>query len=237
MARFPAPRQPAYLVVLTSCPLSFDLDFPLPARACRAGSLRCPGQGRKAPRSGGKMFPGPEAPWHAVCVWSGAGKDLAIIEAGAPAADTRAGGRPAVVSSAGVLRAAAQGCAASRSQAPACSFRCDPADHPTGASNRTGRSSVKARLTPNQRRRPVENDEYAAFVRRAIRAHARRVAAGDADALADMTGLAMRRSLDGDEDQRRSADDVPVACPIERSTTVLAVTHRPSVSTLTMGFT
>ena len=64
------------------------------------------------------------------------------------------------------------------------------ADHPTGASNRTGRSSVKARLTPNRRRRPVENGEYAAFVRRAIRAHARRVAAGDVDALADMTGLA-----------------------------------------------
>jgi hypothetical protein len=64
------------------------------------------------------------------------------------------------------------------------------ADHPTGTSNRTGRSSVKARLTPNRRRRPVENDEYAAFVRRAIRAHARRVAAGDVDALADMTGLA-----------------------------------------------
>jgi hypothetical protein len=45
-------------------------------------------------------------------------------------------------------------------------------------------------LTPNRRRRPVENDEYAAFVRRAIRAYARRVAAGDVDTLADMTGLA-----------------------------------------------
>ena len=64
------------------------------------------------------------------------------------------------------------------------------ADHPTGASDRAGRSSVKARLTPNRRRRPVENDEYASFIRRVMRAHARRVAAGDVDALADMTGLA-----------------------------------------------
>jgi ribosomal protein S20 len=45
-------------------------------------------------------------------------------------------------------------------------------------------------LTPNRRRRSVENDEYASFVRRVMRAYARRVAAGDVDALADMTGLA-----------------------------------------------
>ena len=64
------------------------------------------------------------------------------------------------------------------------------ADHPSGAGDRAGRPSVKARLTPNRRRRPVENDEYASFIRRVIRAHARRVAAGDVDALADMTGLA-----------------------------------------------
>jgi hypothetical protein len=62
------------------------------------------------------------------------------------------------------------------------------ADHPAGAGDCAGRSSVKARLTPN-RRRPVKNDEYAAFVGRVIRGHARRVAAGDVDALADMTGL------------------------------------------------
>ena len=63
-------------------------------------------------------------------------------------------------------------------------------DHPTGAGERAGRSSVKARLTPNRRRRSVENDEYASFIRRVIRAYARRVAGGDADALADITGLA-----------------------------------------------
>ncbi len=40
------------------------------------------------------------------------------------------------------------------------------------------------------RRRPVvENDEYAAFTRRVIRAYARRVAAGDVEALTDMVVL------------------------------------------------
>jgi hypothetical protein len=61
--------------------------------------------------------------------------------------------------------------------------------HPERASQPASQGSVKARLTPNRRRWPVENDEYASFVRRVIRAHARRVAAGDVDALADMTGL------------------------------------------------
>ncbi len=43
---------------------------------------------------------------------------------------------------------------------------------------------------PKPRRRPVvENDEYAGFVRRIIRAHARRVASGDVEALTDMVAL------------------------------------------------
>ena len=63
-------------------------------------------------------------------------------------------------------------------------------DHAVGAGDPGRRSSVKAGLTPNRRRRRVENDEYASFIRRVIRAHARRVAGGDVDALADMTGLA-----------------------------------------------
>ncbi len=64
------------------------------------------------------------------------------------------------------------------------------ADHAAGAGDPGRRSSVKAGLTSNRRRRRVENDEYASFIRRVIRAHARRVAAGDVDALAAMTGLA-----------------------------------------------
>jgi hypothetical protein len=44
-------------------------------------------------------------------------------------------------------------------------------------------------LTPNRAGRPVENDEYASFARRVLRAYARRVAIGDIDALTSMTDL------------------------------------------------
>jgi hypothetical protein len=40
-----------------------------------------------------------------------------------------------------------------------------------------------------RRRDVVENDEYAAFVRRIIRAYAKRVATGDVEALTDMVNL------------------------------------------------
>jgi len=49
---------------------------------------------------------------------------------------------------------------------------------------------VKRSLTPNRRKSVVENDEYAAFTRRIVRAYARRVATGDIEALADLTTLA-----------------------------------------------
>jgi hypothetical protein len=52
------------------------------------------------------------------------------------------------------------------------------------------RSDVKASLTPNRRGRVVENDQYTAFVRRVIAAYSRRVAAGDIDAITDMTSIA-----------------------------------------------
>ncbi len=52
------------------------------------------------------------------------------------------------------------------------------------------RSDVKASLTPNRWGRVVENDQYAAFVRRVIAAYSRRVAAGDIDAISDMTRTA-----------------------------------------------
>jgi hypothetical protein len=54
-------------------------------------------------------------------------------------------------------------------------------------------ATVNTALTPNpprQRRRDtVENDEFAAFTRRIIRAHGRRVATGDVEALRDLTAL------------------------------------------------
>jgi hypothetical protein len=45
-------------------------------------------------------------------------------------------------------------------------------------------------LTSNRPRRQVENDEYAAFARRIVRAYSRRVGEGDVEALALMLGLA-----------------------------------------------
>jgi hypothetical protein len=48
-------------------------------------------------------------------------------------------------------------------------------------------NTVKRRLTPKP---VVENDEYAAFARRILRAYARRISAGDIDALADIIVLA-----------------------------------------------
>ena len=62
--------------------------------------------------------------------------------------------------------------------------------HLSTAGGPASRSTVKNGLTPNRRRRSVENDEYASFIRRVLRAYTRRVAAGDIDALADMTGPA-----------------------------------------------
>ena len=64
-------------------------------------------------------------------------------------------------------------------------------------------STVNTSLTPNRRRRVVENDEYAAFLHRVIRAYSRRVAAGDIDAIADMAvtadeiDIAIRQAIIG----------------------------------------
>ena len=49
---------------------------------------------------------------------------------------------------------------------------------------------VKKPLTPKRRYRVVENDEYAAFLRRVIRAYSRRVASGDIEAITTMATLA-----------------------------------------------
>ena len=54
----------------------------------------------------------------------------------------------------------------------------------------TGRhNSVNPALTSDRARRPVGNDEFAAFARRVLRAYARRIATGDIDALEAMTDL------------------------------------------------
>jgi len=56
-----------------------------------------------------------------------------------------------------------------------------PAERPSG---------VNKPLTPKRRTRVVENDEYAAFLRRVIRAYSRRIAAGDIEAITTMAALA-----------------------------------------------
>lgn len=51
-------------------------------------------------------------------------------------------------------------------------------------------SGVKDDLTPKRAGRVVETAEYAAFVRRILRAYGRRLAVGDAEALPDLLALA-----------------------------------------------
>jgi hypothetical protein len=63
-------------------------------------------------------------------------------------------------------------------------------DSPSRQAASAGQNTVKTRLTSKRAGRLVENDDYAAFARRILRAYARRVADGDAEALIAMTGLA-----------------------------------------------
>ncbi len=52
------------------------------------------------------------------------------------------------------------------------------------------RSAVNKPFTPKRPKRVIENDEYAAFLRRVIEAYSRRVASGDIEAIAGMAALA-----------------------------------------------
>jgi hypothetical protein len=64
-------------------------------------------------------------------------------------------------------------------------------------------STVNRALTSKRPRRVVENDEYAAFLRRVIRAYSRRIATGDIEALPGMADIAteidtaMREAITG----------------------------------------
>jgi DNA-directed RNA polymerase specialized sigma24 family protein len=49
--------------------------------------------------------------------------------------------------------------------------------------------TVNKSLTPKRRSRVVENDEFAAFLRRVIVAYSRRIAAGDIEAITTMARL------------------------------------------------
>jgi hypothetical protein len=54
----------------------------------------------------------------------------------------------------------------------------------------TAHVTVNEPLTSKRRSRVVENDEYAAFVRRVIAAYSRRVGSGDIEAITSMAALA-----------------------------------------------
>jgi DNA-directed RNA polymerase specialized sigma24 family protein len=54
---------------------------------------------------------------------------------------------------------------------------------------RPGGNAVKCDLTSKRRKRQVENDEYGEFVRRILRAYARRIANGDVDALGQLNTI------------------------------------------------
>ena len=51
------------------------------------------------------------------------------------------------------------------------------------------KNTVNTRLTAKTARQAVENDEYAAFTRRVLRAYGRRIATGDIEALTLITNL------------------------------------------------
>ena len=84
------------------------------------------------------------------------------------------------------------------------------------------RSGVKKPLTPKRRYRVVENDEYAAFLRRVIRAYSRRVAAGDIEAISSMAHLAddldqaIRDAITGLRHQGYSWADIALRLGISR---------------------
>ena len=87
--------------------------------------------------------------------------------------------------------------------------------------------TVKASLTPKRTRRQVENDEYAAFVRRILQAYSRRVGNGDVEALALMLGLAEEIDTAIAEAARACA---PAATPGPRSAHGSASPARPHSS-------
>jgi hypothetical protein len=55
---------------------------------------------------------------------------------------------------------------------------------------RANKNTDNRALSRNRRRPVIENDQYAAFARRIVRAYGRRVGAGDVEALASMVKLA-----------------------------------------------
>ena len=85
-----------------------------------------------------------------------------------------------------------------------------------------GHCNVKKPLTAKRRYRITENDQYAAFLRRVIRAYSRRVAAGDIEAITTMAHLAdhledaTRQAITGLRDFGYSWADIALRLGITR---------------------
>ena len=83
-------------------------------------------------------------------------------------------------------------------------------------------TTVKPPLTRKRSRRHVENDEYAAFTRRVLRAYGRRIAAGDIDAITDLDGLldevetALSRAVSGLRDTGYSLTEIGLRLGVTR---------------------
>jgi biotin operon repressor len=77
-------------------------------------------------------------------------------------------------------------------------------------------------LTRKRRRRHVENDEYALFARRVLRAYGRRIAGGDIDAIADLGRLlgevetALSRAVTGLRDSGYSWAEIGLRLGVTR---------------------
>ena len=91
-------------------------------------------------------------------------------------------------------------------------------------------SGVNKPLTPKRRYRITENDEYAAFLRRVIRAYSRRVASGDIEAITTMAHLA-----DDLEDATRHAITGLREFGYSWADIATAARHHPPGSPATLG--
>ncbi len=86
----------------------------------------------------------------------------------------------------------------------------------------TDRFTDNKPFTPKRGSWIVENDEYAAFIRRVIRAYSRRVAAGDIEAITDMAAIAadfddaIRQAITGLHNQGYSWTDIATRLGITR---------------------
>ena len=84
------------------------------------------------------------------------------------------------------------------------------------------RSGINQPLTAKRRSRVTENDEYAAFARRVIRAYSRRIAAGDIEAITAMARLsdhlqdATRQAITGLRQSGYSWADIALRLGITR---------------------